>query len=373
MSTLLAGVSTQYIDRNGKTRMLNYSNLSISLMISPIPPIYAPQVSLDSIIITSLSQAVKFIKNKKLKIVKQDGTEKGKIKGLWIKGKVLNSGIEFAYIPIENSPPLRDADGNIHPKLSKPTSINPLKVEGESTLKTFRKQRLLATFIKQYVLFEYSQNPETFGENNFHIDSNHTYDIDSLDKKFIRGNDVMYVGNKLVIPSIKVRCQLLSYLKAQVLNNPNILKFKNKKFIDNYFVNPSDFNAHKNQIVFMNRKDVNTWIKNNFRKKFSKQITSTLYPTLTTPYFFKNTNIGKFNPVLIQNVINGDLRRALAVGQKWVKDRVNTGFNSDPIKSIDKIKFEVYDRYKYKDTNLETPSVLHYGGNNYGAILFFEP
>lgn len=362
MSNLLTGSTGQYIDKDGKTRMINYDN--ISLMISPIPPIDIPQIGLNKIFNSTLSQALKFIKNKTLEITKQDGSSDG-IVGLWLQGKILNSGISFAYIPVELSPPIKDVE------FSKPTKINPLKVEKKSVLENFRIQKKISTFMKQYVLYEYSFDPELFGENNFYIDPDHIFDIDSLDKKFIRENKVMYSGKKLIVPSIKIRQQLLSYLKIKILNDPNILEIKNQKFIQNYFVDPSDFKKQRNQIVFMNRKDLKTWNKNKEKKIFSETVTSTLFPDLKSPYFYRNLNIDEYRAFMIQNVKSGDLRRALSVGKKWNEDRINLGFNTEPNEALLQEKFEIYSEYENKK-KVKITSVFDYGEDRYGAILFFN-
>jgi hypothetical protein len=101
--SLFENSKTQYIDMNGKTRIINFDELSLA--VSPLPPLVnKKEVPLKNTKITNIEKAIEFIKKYNLKITEQDGDEINKsIQGLWIKSTDQPPEFVFGYIPLEQS------------------------------------------------------------------------------------------------------------------------------------------------------------------------------------------------------------------------------------------------------------------------------
>ena len=63
MKDIFDAATSQFIDIYGKCRILNYGDgdVSLSIIISPIPPLDIKQVTLDEMVITTSVNAIKFI------------------------------------------------------------------------------------------------------------------------------------------------------------------------------------------------------------------------------------------------------------------------------------------------------------------------
>jgi hypothetical protein len=378
LTTLLKGAVSQYVDSSGKTRMItfNHNGEMLSLMTSPLPPI--PNLKTDKTIrLVPLIKALNFIKEKGFQITEQDGSEAG-IRGVWLETKEQTNGIYYAYIPVKfNKPPIKDVPFN--------TKSAPLRVNTQSELMEFRRNRKIAEILKQYVLYTYAHYPDDFGENYFVIIQNHHYDIEKLNKRmFIDGNDIMYENGYLIVPSEIVRDKLLAYLKVSLLNDKQgVMNLKNKTIVENYYSTVSDFRNIPDQLVFVNRNGLLRWKKEQDRNQYSDygstndyEISSMLLPTSSEPYFYKNLHIRKDLLMLVQNVHNGEWEAAVMVALKWKQNHINIGYkptNDDDI-DISTIPYILYTEMGELEKDDKTPSPVHiiqYDDGTYAALLFF--
>lgn len=377
MSTLIfQNAVSQYIDDNGKTRMINYKfqGTTLSLMTSPIPPLDLP--SERNISTVALKAALKFIKDRKLQITSQDGNEKA-IRGLWVEMVEENPGIYYGYIPVAKTDPLKDFD------FAEDTKIDPLRTEEnvkDSELQIFRRNRKIAEFLKKYTLYTYALNPKTFDETWFVVDSEHEYDIESLERSlFVDGNKVMYDNNGyLIVPSQKIASRLMGYLRIKLANDrPGVLSLVNARKIEDYYQTVSDFTTAPNQLIFTSANGVLRWKRELARVESSRTVSQNLFSQTTEPYFYKTLKIKKGALHLIQNVKDGSLKNAVAVSYKWIKDRVNTGYSEPDFLALpEDISYISYTNNgpvpggKHIGGTKETASVIFYEDGTYGAILF---
>nr|QBK86209.1 MAG: hypothetical protein LCMAC102_00030 [Marseillevirus LCMAC102] len=364
--TLFEDIESQYIDDNGKTRVLNYQS-GVSLMTSPLPPLNVP-ISKE---IREIAQktALKFIKAKGLQITMQDGNQQ-KIQGLWVES--INSEIYYGYIPIKVSNPLSNIDYT-------PLTLNdPLRTGKNSELQKMQHDRKVADYLKQYTLFEYSQNPKKFSEENFIVIPDHKYDIETLDKKLIPDNNVMYRDGKLIVLSEDIADRLTAFLQVQLLNDtPGLKNYKDRTVIKDYYRTLSDFRKSEGQLVFLTRSSLLKWKSEKIRIAEQTLIVSYIRPTFVEPYFFRNTNVAKGRLMLIQNVENGSLEKALTVAEKWAKDRVNPGFRVEIGPAAERVTYTVYTKDGEEEVvkpsgKEEHVSVIKYPNNEYAALLFFK-
>ena len=362
-STLFEDLVSQYIDSNGKTRMLRYdlNGQHLSLMTSPIPPLNLPVE--EGIVETPIETAISFIKERSLRIVSQDGTPKA-IQGIWVETKEENSGIYYGYIPIRSTPPIS--------KVPFAKKRDPISIDDTSALTSFRKNRKIAQFLKLYTLYTYALKPEAFGEDSLVVVPDHEYNIDQLNRRlFFQDNDVMYLNGRLIVPSQKIKDNLLAYLKVSLLNDtPGVLKLVDVHTAEDYYQTVSDFRVANNQLVFLNKSGLVRWMQESINEVDNSRVSKIVLPKNVEPYFYRHPLIGRDRLMIVQNVKDGTLERALAVGLKWGVDRVNIGFEAPPTSSD--IGYTLYsggstEKVKGKGS----PSILRYHDGTYAAILFF--
>lgn len=370
---LFKDIVSQYIDDNGKTRLLTYRS-GVCLMTSPLPPFDVP---IDKDVKTvSLDKAEKFIRKRGLEITMQDGNiDDGLIRGFWVKSiKSSNSGIYYGYIPIEVSNAVKSVDFVL------PTLIDPLRTDGTSELESMHRSRKIAEFLKQYVMYQYSLDPEGFSEDSFAIIPDHEYDISLLNKRlYTEDNDIMYTDDgRLIVPSEDIRDRLISFLKIRLLNDtPGVMDYKDRSVIKDYYQTLSDFSKTPGQLIFLTKDSLARWKHKALRETSGPQneITTNIHPHQREPYFYRNYNISSGRLVLIQNVKNGDLDKALSVGEKWAKDRINPGYYAKISKAPSRVTYTVYTEERGKVSTTKGSSkgkhvnVLEYFDGNYAAIL----
>ena len=326
-NNLFKGITSQYIDQDGKTRMLCYEN-GICLSVAPLPPLNVPQSS--KINLSSFKQAKTFINEKKMKVEYQNENNEAFNIGVGCFSKNLTG---LCYIHVY---PVKD-------KFEEVETINlidPLKTDNSSRLDLLNKNKRIASTLMQYTLFEYSRDPENFSEDRFTIIPNHVYDVFSLGKKLVHGNDVMYRSDKIIVNSEKMRDKLISYLHVQLLNDKfNVLEYKNRNTLKDYYKKIFDFKHSSSQNIFINYSNLEEWA-NRKLNKFS--IKYSLIPMSVEPFFYKNYYISKKNIFLVQNTNDGSLEKALGLGWMWNKKNINLGYTSTETKDPLSSNYELY-------------------------------
>ncbi len=383
---------SQYIDNNGKTRMLNfkYKGAQLSLITSPVPPLDLPIN--DKIVDVPIDTALNFIKHHKLELKQKElaaddvpRETHSAVKGLWVETRDENSGIYYGYIPISSSGKISDLPTVIQ-KLdsAEPTKNDPLRVphpRGNSKLQKYRSNKKIADFLKIYTLYTYSLELEKFSKKSFIVIENYKYDIEKLNKKLIAGNDVMYAKGKLIVPSAETITKLMGYLKISLANNrPDVLKLATATSIEDYYQSISDFRPATNQLIFTSSNGVLRWKREMARVENRNTVSQNLQPQYIYPYFYKTPKIRNNSLHIIQNVENGSLENAVIVSYQWVKSKVNVGYlptDTLALPPIEEISYSAYtnngilstSRGKGK-TNDISASVIFYEDGTYGAILF---
>lgn len=400
--SLFEGAIAQYIDANGKTRLLNYkqSGRTVSLMTSPLPPFDLPSTTI--IRNTPIAIASAFIKEKNLEVVRQtllspsndndsEGQGQGEqplpqssqstpiIKGLWVASKESISPVYYAYIPIQPSTPIPGVE------FADENTRNPLQPSERDTnislLEEFRRNRKTADYLKQYTLYAYSLNPETFGENSFEVIDGYTYDLEAINRRLSSSNDVMFNRRgQLKVPSIEVRDKLLNYLKVQLItDSPTVLDYSLRTNIDDYYQSIYDFRTSNSQLVFINKESLMRWKLETLSQTSRNVVGKKLLPEAIEPYYYRNTNLRRNRLAIIQNVRGGDLKDALEVSKGWINDQLNMGYSVNS--SIDPATAHYVE---YSEDALNEPPVTHgnrkgnellgsvikYSNGTYGALLF---
>lgn len=373
MANLLEGVTDQYIDSNGKTRVLIYKfrKEQICVFISPIAPLDLPYSS-------KIPQPIKyetvssFIKQFKFKIRAQTiSPTSEKSVGVWLDSSDFPLGIYMAYVPFIETNPIENIE------VSEESSL--MAEEGESELNEYRNNKKIAEYLKKYVLFTYARDPESFDEESFVVIPKHKYDITKINKKvYFENNKVMYQNGKMIVTSEEMKKRLMSYLKVELQNNkPDVLSMSDPFPMTSHYQSISDFRSNDSQLIFMSKNGLMKWIGEG-KKSRDDIVYSNILPDLKDPYFYRNPKIKNGQLCLIQNVKDDSLDYCLFVAYKWLTgDRVNAGYNvkgyEEPEKIISHNIFTTEGlEEKVKGETQEYVSVMKYDVDSYAAILFFR-
>jgi len=396
MSKSLNDADTQHIDFNGKCRILNFKN--VSLAVSPLPPLNVPEVPKSETHFASIEKTLKFVKDMPLKIVEKDVTidpESGNIliKGVWVVSTKSPPEIAFGYIPIEdvsaNNTQLADISE------SNETLVDPIFVEGVSFLQEARANEKVAEYLKQLSIYEWAQNPEKFGENNFIVYEGRTaseYGItteSSTNIPFIidRSHSKFYYRSKIIVPDKETIGKLLSYVSVSSLNDSHLqnnLKYRPLINPRPFYKVIQDFTPSKDQTIFIGKGSLVSWMANTRdvdEQKGVNVVHSHPIETSYTPYYYRNMSIRDGTLMLIQNTHASNFPSALAVSKEWTTSQVNVGYNPETypggIYVEDKAAFEVYTTegltHKSVGSVGNIPyTIFGYESGAYAAILFLK-
>jgi len=356
-------IKSQYIDNYGKCRAVNFTNFS--LITSPIPPFDVPESS--NIIYCDINIAKKVIVENNFEILFQQRYSDREISGLWIyAGDELQSFLVNIFLPTKltnNLPNIEFAPEQLY---------EPINRNAFSSLDKNNEALKISIFLKEYTLFTYSLFPDTFSIENFIVIPNYIYNLNKIGKRiFYRGNDVMYKDSKIVVPSEEIRDKLIQFLEITKLNDKyKVENYKYRNIISDYYHSLKDFRSKELQLIFLDTQSLFKWRDKHFDRSYNT-ISYKIIPGIENPYYYINQNISD-SILLIQNVQNGELLRALRVCKEWDEFRTNTkGYHAEPLKDKN-IGYNIYYTNgfskKIGDGKLD---ILEIKDNVYCAILKF--
>lgn len=335
-------IQEQMFDGNGKVSALNFEKCS--LVTSPLAPFNV--VSGKSVKRCSFKIAKKFAEKNGFELFGKsvDG------KCLFLKGI-----IPECYIPVNS------VDENL--KVVK-SSLYTVYSGGKSRIDEMQKKRQIAQYLKEYALFTYSH----FGKVDYKIIKDWDYKIETLNKRLNLNNKVMYSDKKLVVPSKEVIDKLEYYIRVQLFNYPLRVSFyKEKTIVENHYHFVSDFRQYPNQLIFTTVDDLLYWLEYEIYSKNKNEIAETLDSVTENAYYYFNYRVGK--TCIIQNVYNGELKRALYVSEQWNKLKINSGYLSPELE--DETEFNEYSEENIPITKHKL-NVFRYKDETYAAVLFFK-
>jgi hypothetical protein len=325
-------VVSQWIDSYGKTRILNinFSEGTVSLIISPMQPIRAKESESSEIHRIDVDTAIELANYLKMNIDSQTviGGRSKEISG--IIGNILVS------IPINDSDPLERIPEKQH-GLSFPE-------EQESALTRYNRNKKLARYIVEYMLWVYShylqdnsienitdESIANFARDYFKIVPD--YDYGYIPKTFSADTSVMD-GEQIVVQSEEMSKRLVYVLRLlSSRNSDGVFQYYNKKVIQNYYEDVTDFRKYKNQVILYGEESIEKWIsENNIKYVLHNEVKI----GTSTPYFFKNDLVGD-KVYLAQNTTS--LGKASDIAITWVREDYNIGIHAE---EADPVTFTLY-------------------------------
>jgi len=388
-------IKSQIVDRYGKCRGFIFPQ-NIYLNTSPIIPSYnIPIDSHENVEQNRASQqdVLQFINKHKLQIIAQDVLD-NKVIGFTINIK----DIPYAYIPCQPSTILSEYPQRKHLGFSTPTSDDILEY---SVL-----NRKIADFLMQLLLYSFSiwynneikkenykkqfdgyekeslaikQNKikvlimsmvEIFLSTKITVIPKHDYLVKNLPRRLTINNS-FFVNDKLVADSIETKNRLGFYLRFMIdKNRLLVLEYYKQLFLNNYYTFTADFKSSKDELVFIGDLSISNWLASQ-DFGINNETYSVPNMSLKEPFFFTHWALNNNFPILIQNVKNGDFKRALAVAANYINNGINIGYDAKPIKSIPFASYFFQDRLLMRDGDENSPVKLwRFSNNNYAAMLF---
>lgn len=369
---------SQAFDTYGKVRIINFvydKEKYISILTTPIQPLDFKEKDLSIIYKTDINTVLDFAKELNITITKQVIDQNENVIEIYgIIGNInISIPIEFGHLKVETIDYIiisNNIEFNIQESL-----INLSYIENTiSTIEQYNKYKKLSRYISQYVLWLYSKYLKKFNiqdyeqvisyenMNNFkleyiNIKEDHVYE--EVPKTFDMNNSLIS-NNKLIIKSEETLKRLFYILKLSIIRNTNeIINYYDRKVIDNYYLDISDFDKYNFQVILEGEDSVDKWID-----EYNK-IKNILYKDIQfqkrNPYFFKNQLIDN-NIYIAQNT--DSIKKALNISLIWNKYKYNAGYDYEE----EELNYEFI---LYSFTNFKNIKMYNIDGeeNNYNIKI----
>jgi len=347
-------IVSQTTDSYGKCRIVNIeiSDKILTLFTTPIQPLKVP----EEIFLNKLSTKTTLSLCAKL--------------GITISGQITDNNIVKEFIGkwgnIDVNIPVKDdiLVNGIPEKILGITYPNTF----ESKLRDFSKNKKIAKFTIEYMFWLYSwfidgYEPNTqsmidFADNSFVIDPYFKYK--NISKEFTMDSGILK-DEKIVVESEEEIKRLLFVLDLAVKRKRSeIIGYKNRKNIDNFYNDVTDFTPISTQIVLQGENSVKNWIH---EKKKRNQIVDRVCPENNSPYFFSNKNIENGSIFIAQNT--DTFEKALDICQTWNLLGYNPGTNPEKISEERVKKYTLYSYQSSKD-------IIQYGEKTLYKIVGYK-
>lgn len=344
----------QGIDSYGKTRMIRfeYKGETGTVFVSPIPSLYLNEIKNWTVTKLTRENALEFIEKVGITVTKQS-IFNNIIKEL--QGFLGNVNIS---IPIYDSQPI-----NAIPTTDIDTGYPESKSSIIDDYNTYKK---LARYMSEYTYWLFSkylndnnisnistEEIEKFVRERIKIKPSFQYGY--VGKTFSMDNGLME-GGQLVVKSNDSLRRLIYTLRLFIRRyRRKLLEYYNRKVIENYYVDITDFDQHQFQIILQGDESVEKWIQ---EKKIKYNLYNEVQLSSFLPYFFQNTLIGP-EIYLAQNTPT--IKNAISISQAWQL----IGYNPGPDYNITLIQEPVYTLYRYVNEEDITPFTVQGAQTNF--------
>ena len=317
-SVTRCGFFEQGFDSYGKCRMLRFKFKGSygTLLTDPLQPFVLPEVRNWVSTKTSKDTAIKFAKTINIELTGQ-GVRNRILKEIY--GKI--GGVNVI-IPVNDSDPI--------PGLSESKDCICQPTSSFSVLANHNKYKKLARYVTEYMFWlfskymaEDSKLPELEMINNFAINKikiDADFEYGKVTKIFNERSGVMDDG-KLVVKSEETLKRLIYTLRLSLRRfREKIEKYHERKTIENFYVDVTDFDHHPQQVIIYGEDSVAKW---NQEKNSKHVIHDSIQFDIDIPYFFKNPLIRHGTMYLAQNTSN--LKKAVEIAKVWSRSGFNIG------------------------------------------------
>ena len=200
------------------------------------------------------------------------------------------------------------------------------------------------------------------------IKPDHDYNVNNV-SRVLTINNSFFDRQKLIVDSQKTMDKLRYYLYFMINKNKAMVKnYSEKKYLENYYTYADDFIKRNDQLVFIGDLGISNWVESQ-QFGISNQVHTIAHPENTEPYFFSHWAINGGKPVLFQNVVDGNLGRAVAVVKKFKKDGINSGYSTEPVNVDNDITVYYFEKGILKKNGTSDIRLWKFAPNFYAALL----
>jgi hypothetical protein len=329
-------INEQTFDSYGKTRILNVTHKKYNFTIfcnpiAPLPIIENTSPYIHKINYSILLKILPLINFTPIgQIVENNFTKE-------ITGIIGNVSVS---IPIENT----NTIPNI-PILDRSLSYSLEKI---SKLDTYNYYKKLSRYITEYIYWLYSKYLDEINSD----DTESLTNIANFRKKYIKiipefkysqinknfsMKSSLINDNKLILTSEEILKRIIYVLREfSVRHSRELLNYKNKKSMEGYYIDITDFNNYYNQVILQGNNSIQKWIDEQSNKYI---ISHKVIPEKRQPYFFQNKLV-KDEIFLAQNT--DTIEKALYISQQWYENDLNPNNNLPENISNIKLQFMLY-------------------------------
>lgn len=340
-------VYAQELDPSSKTRRLDisYDNNLFTMITSPLPPLpVAVMEDPDGVNYATSKQALALFEHIGVEVVGQvvNGTKMVELLG--------RLNMIDVRIPISDSKRAKNIA-----VIS--DEISYIYNKTVSKLDQYNYNSRIARYLMEYTFWLFSRYIDEknivmvdenilnqFSKDMIKVDSKFEYGI--VTKTFTTRSGLMKNG-KLIATSVEMVKRLLYTLKLFSMRyRVQLLQYKNKRVMENYFKDVGDFTPYEHQVILTGQDVLQKWSN---EKNRNIRLYDTVQLEKRDPYFFRHQKIRNNSIFIAVNTITLD--QALEIGYQW---DIN-GFND--IRVSQKRVFDETGFYLY---HLETPLDVKY-------------
>ena len=355
----------QGIDSYGKTIMLqfSYEGREGTMLTSPMQPLPVQEIKNWVVNKINLQTALNFLVSIQAENILQNQIN-NRVEN--VSAMVGDISVNIPVISSRPNPSFRvNLTGNDTNLYNKTVSIN----------KTFNRNKKLARYISEYVLWMFSSFLSERGEGveidldqainafkqTIEIDESFQYP-DYIGKTFSRDSGLLKNGS-IVVKSREIAKRLIYHLKMQLRRNENkVLNYYKIPSIQDYYVDITDFDEHEGQIMISGPESLQHWINEKALKL--NVFTNSIHLGVDTPYYFRNTLISD-RIYMAQNT--DSIEKAIKIALAWGEDGVNIGTNFE----VEQVDIVPYTLYSYKN-NSEIKRYRVGGGDSRIEIIGYK-
>lgn len=378
---------SQLVDDYGKLRGLVLGN-GVTIVTPPSQPENLPVLAEPTLVPLEEARAL-FRDVAPTRAAKRDG----QVVGLWYALNDLEQGL---FIPVQPTTALVEELPTGNP--------NPLEATGINVINRTRKLRRDLAFILQIIRWLYflylQQQPQGTPDDfisRFLIlgaevpaDSATAYDLSRLPRHFpqVVGAEAGIAALAPLAPSLFQAGRVVMYSAGFATKIQQKIRELAREMIgvpleipqelEHYYERDTDFQPRPDTLLFVSERDLNLWYTSIMRPSYKglviRQELSVEADLIDEPYLYREAT-GRIYE--IQNVLGGNKLRALTVAQSWFHQKINPGFNADPLET----NLPVHIIYSIstagtpivqEDLSHGSPvflQLLMYGNNRYAAML----
>lgn len=195
----------------------------------------------------------------------------------------------------------------------------------------------LLDYLLRWYMMDYNEGAGAFLQRYTVVKVGHVYEpsrvsryfpaADSLDAALQQLDAPTFIeGGRLVLNSDELRKRLHSYLYVEIGKLEGHETLPIPKLMSNYYQSAHDFTTRSGTIIFDRFDKAVSWVNNLALQRLvsvTTRVVTIAHQSSVEPFVLQ-TSHGYY---LVQNVLDGNLQRALAVTNTWKEAGVNIGFN----------------------------------------------